>query len=106
MDCHERYGIRFDFITRIGRNQKSQTQYGISWNPEYNVLYDCTNPYMSLSIGTSWRTENSHISICFDENWKTKINMKINRKKEIEIRIEIIKNKKKEKERNGNKVPF
>ena len=63
MCYRERYGTRFDFITRVGSNRKSQTQYGISWNPEYDATNNLTNPHMSLSIGTSWRNENSLVFV-------------------------------------------
>lgn len=32
-----------------GEQSKSQTQYGISWNPEYDATNNCTNPQMPLS---------------------------------------------------------
>lgn len=41
-----------DSITYTDREQskkKSQTQYGISWNPEYHATNNCTNSHMSLS---------------------------------------------------------
>lgn len=35
--------------TRIVSSRTSQTQYGISWNPEYHATNNCTNSHMSLS---------------------------------------------------------
>jgi hypothetical protein len=29
--------------------KKSQTRYGIPWNPEYDATNNCTNPHMSFS---------------------------------------------------------
>lgn len=55
----------FDSITYTDREQskkKNQTQYGISWNPEYDATNNCSNSDMSLS----------HQSVPVDEKCETK----------------------------------
>ena len=74
MRYRKRYGIQFDFIIRVGSNQKFQVSFGI-----LNITLPITIIvlihiclYQSESVLVE-KNENSHICIYFDEKCKTKI---------------------------------